>query len=497
MPRSRPFFGLTLAAVFALLFVLLYGGASLLGHYRGAVFSPALPFEAALPLYPQWAAVYLSLPLFLLYTALRLDWRGQWRLFVLLCGALACGCVCFLLLPAHLDFAAAPPADGRQGVLLQLAYAAGMRHNYFLSLHCAFACIAAGVLQQGLSVRARAAVWLYAAAVVYSTVAIHAHHIADAVAGCLLAVLLWRPLTHWAWRSEVLAAVARQRLWLDNQIRFARRHRRYAFISLLLYSRYPFSPRRARLLLAGYCFLQAYDDVMDGDRSTAVPPDVLADGLIAQWQTGRFSGSPVAAADNESDTAQELSALAQAFYTEWQRLPEARDEDVTALLHCMRADCLRAQQRRVLPQQEWQAQMHDTFRLSLDLLFAAFGSRLRAAEVPELVQALAWCSAMRDWDEDMAAGIINLPAELWHKAGLPPPNPPPMSAADGRQISSNPIVAAWLAAQKQQTMQVLDALSDRLPEIRRCHGKPAAALVRLFARSVARFAQTRYVRRFG
>ena len=97
---------------------------------------------------------------------------------------------------------------------------------------------------------------------------------------------------------------------------------------------------------------------------------------------------------------------------------------------------------------------------------------------------------MRDWDADLACGIINIPAEVWHAARLAP------DERNGRVASQNPAVAAWLARQKQHAEQDLRDLFFRLPQIKR-QDPSVAKIVRLFARSVRRFAEKRYHKRFG
>ena len=64
------------------------------------------------------------------------------------------------------------------------------------------------------------------------------------------------------------------------------------------------------------------------------------------------------------------------------------------------------------------------------------------------------------------------------------------------QLSQNPAVAAWLARQKQHAEQDLRDLFFRLPQIKR-QDPAAAKIIRLFARSVRRFAEKRYPKRFG
>jgi len=516
-----------LILLFTLLFILLFGGSSCLAAYRNP--APALALNSAVPLIPATAWLYLSLPLFLVCAARRLNIAAQWRFFLLLTGELVVASIAFQLYPVHVRFMQPENPQGAGQTLLRLAHTIGMSHNYLPSLHCAFATSAAALLHRHVSRPARAVIWLYAAAINISTLTIHAHHWLDLVAGNLLVLLLWQPIRRLA--RATLPGYQTHLLWLHNQARFARRHPRYALVSLILYSQYPFHPKRSKLMIAGYCFLQAYDDIMDGDRplngslktsatktnaadcgtaSHALTPPQHAAQIIRQWQSyaqpaqrqpenrhGAFQAAANSAADMRqpeipSKPLSDLPRLACLFNRQLARLPayaEAHAE-VARLLRLMQADAVRAPARLLYPQARLQRHMRQTFASSLNLLFCAQQCATRAKHVPELVRALAWCSAMRDWDADLACGIINIPAEVWHAARLAP------DERNGRVVSQNPAVAAWLAQQKQHAEQDLRDLFFRLPQIKR-QDPAAAKIIRLFARSVWRFAEKRYPKRFG
>lgn len=488
MMQQRPYFAYVLASILTLLFIIFYGGSSWLNSlFIRHTFSPALTFEHHFPLYPQWSLVYLSLPFVMLWATHQLDWQAQWRWFVLLCGELLLACVFFLALPIHLSFDAPPNNNPFWGFWLHLAHSAGMQHNYLPSLHCAFVLSTVLVLRHKVNKITQSGLWLYALLVSFSTFAIHAHHLADIIAGWLLVFILWQPMHSIAHRTMNLAT--QQYWWLNNQIQFMRRHRRYAWISVILYTQYIFSPKRAQLLISGYCFLQAYDDIMDGDRIlSSYPTTQCADILIDAWQRQDFSAN-----DNEPLVA-ELLVLAQYFHANLRQLSAFNEawEDVLILLEKMKYDSIRANEYRLLSQTELNEQMYGTFNASLNMLFYAFQSHLRANDVPELVKILTWCSTMRDWDADLSVGIINIPAQQWQATGLPKPCYP----LDGFAISKNPIIATWLANEKKLAEQQIAQLLFRLPEIQRQYGKAAYQIVKLFTHSVAQFAHKRYPQRF-
>jgi hypothetical protein len=87
-----------------------------------------------------------------------------------------------------------------------------------------------------------------------------------------------------------------------------------------------------------------------------------------------------------------------------------------------------------------------TFRLSLDLTLIAAGSNLRAEDAPELVEALSWCSPVRDLREDLAKGLINIPAEVL--AGVP-------GIEETNALLASEPVRAWLRAEHGRAVRRL------------------------------------------
>ena len=420
LPHPRCFF-FALAALFALLFLTGYGGSNLIAAYIPWHISPALPFESAIPFLPAWSAVYLTVPLLLAASVRWADWRETWALFAVLTAELAAACPFFILLPVQTAY---PPrlAEGFWQPWFALADHLSMAHNHLPSLHAAFACTAALAAWRHSAARfALIAPW--AAAVVASTLLIHEHHLFDLVCGALLAAAVWHTVGPWARRPDILRRVSAEWQMLLEQAAFARRHRRYAFISLILAAYRLRHPARGGLLVSGYCFLQAFDDLMDGDRQTARTADEEARRLIREWRHGRF---------DENDPYSRLAAdfrgrlkTSEASFCEAKTDIEGLDEAkanakhpgktetalpaaaarfaltrTLGLLHTMHLDRLRAERAQLWTEAEIAAQHRRTFTRSLDLLLAALGSSVRGRDLPELVDALGWCSTMRDLPEE-------------------------------------------------------------------------------------------------
>lgn len=502
-PRDAAF-ALTLSALFALLFAAVYGGANLLAEAVPWRVRPALAFEAAIPFLPAAATVYLSLPLLLVCCALRADRRGAWTLFAVLCAELLAAAPFFVLLPVETAWPLRVAAGVWRPFFL-LADALSLPRNHFPSLHTAFACTAAWFAwRQKFPRRAWLGAW--AAAVVASTLLIREHHLADLAGGLLLTLAACR------WAPPRAAAVFRRAeteylLW-HEQAAFARRHRRYALISLVLALYRLRRPKRGGLMAAGYCFLQAFDELMDGDRPSEKPPAAEAARLIGEWQRSAFYPR-----DRYSRLAAHFRDRLNAVLP-----PETAAEAVfqtASLLHTMRRDRLRAERAELWTAAEIAAQHRATFCGSLDLLFAAAGASARSRDLPELADALGWCSTMRDLREDLAAGIVNIPMEIWQAAGWPCAavhteadggfqtasiKPNGVQTQDGRHpafqtasaaaaaLSASPVMRRWIRAERRRALALLDALDQRaaaLPD-------PAARrIARLFARSVRGFADKR------
>jgi len=112
-----------LILLFTPLFILLFGGSSYLAAYRNP--APALVLNSTVPLIPATAWLYLSLPLFLVCAARRLNIAAQWRFFLLLTGELVVASIAFQLYPVHVRFMQPENPQGAGQTLLRLAHTIG------------------------------------------------------------------------------------------------------------------------------------------------------------------------------------------------------------------------------------------------------------------------------------------------------------------------------------------------------------------------------------
>ncbi len=475
LPYSRVF-GISLALLFALLFLVLYGASSVISAWIPWRIHPALPEEAYLPLLPNWSLIYLSMPLMLFLCVVKLNWMAQWTLFIALLVQLLTACIFFLLLPVELVFST-PQVNGWIKPWFEFATALSMPRNHLPSLHVAFAVTSAIALHPVVRPLQRCMIWLWAILIVASTVLIHEHHLLDVVAGVLLAWNVWRRIPAWATQHNVLQRVRLEWLWCCNQWAFARRHRRYGLISLMIMSYRLYYPQRGTLLLSGYCFLQAVDDIMDGDRSYPSSPTAMADALISAWRQQHFHPD------------EDLMLMAADCHQRLKCLENgAKATDYLAeLINVMHKDYQRAEARAIWTQAALAGQHQATFTLSLDLLLVALESATSAKAVPELVCVLIWCSVMRDLREDIGAGIINIPQSLWQQL-VPLTENVPVSDEWLQQMP----LQQWMRSEQQQAMRQLDILEEKLSNTR--FDKAGHIIVCLFTRSVRRFAEKRFYR---
>jgi phytoene/squalene synthetase len=470
LPRGLDAFGGALFAVgFALLFLLLYGGASVLSAFVPWRVPVALPFEASLPFVPEMAAVYLSMNVLLGAAPFLLRrWREMWTLFAVLATQTAIGAFFFLLLPVETSFPERS-ADGLAGGVLRIADAVNLERNFLPSLHVAFAVTMVWAYAPKLGRFGRTVVALWAGAIIASTVLIHEHHLLDVLTGIALPLIIIPLVASRARRTRVQRAVEVELLCLWNFALFSRRHIRYAWIALILLAVSLPRWRQRRVLRTGFCFLQWVDDLLDGDRPSAREPLEVVEGLIPLLES------------RDSDAGQgapPLHRLAHAFARDLGAVGgEPALAEAIALLKVMQQD-----RRRVLQSTLWDAEAlrhHHrlTFTLSLDLLLTATRAEVRAEDVPELIDAFGWCSTVRDLKEDLHAGLVNLPREVVEAAGTP---------LEFRALMETEAVQRWLREERERAGELLAATTRRLEAL---EGKKGVGILRIFHRSIGKYAR--------
>ncbi|MEP6732308.1 MAG: hypothetical protein ABJE10_16805 [bacterium] len=250
-------------------------------------------------------------------------------------------------------------------------------------------------------------------------------------------------------------------------LRFSLRHRRYLAIALALYGQSIRKWKETRIARYGFCFLQLFDDIMDGDRPTSVAADVVAGRTIAAWANDDF---------HDDDP---LSRLGAAFSAELETLPllpgDHPRQDVLALLRLMRTDARRIAHGNALAEAQIKAQLRNTFHHSLNIMLISTRVHTRARDVPDLVELMGWRSVTRDLDEDLQKGLVNIPADVVTR----------VQASGGKLTSRHPEVQRWLIEERlavrahvDRSALTLEALTTDDPR--------AARLLGVFHRSIER-----------
>jgi fatty acid desaturase len=482
LPRGLDAWAAVLCTLaFLLLFGLLYGGASLLSAAVPWRISVALPIERSIPFLPAAAAVYLSTLPFLALAPFVLRRRSELvPLFTAMVAATAVAAVFFLLLPVEPAYPARH-AEGAAGAVFAVADALNLERNELPSLHVALVLCAALAYRRRLGRAAALPLFAWVAAIAASTLLMHEHHLADLAAGTALAAGCWRLAARGARRPAVVEAVDVELLCLREMVRFARRHRRYGWIALSLLAASLPRWRRRRVLRTGYCCLQLVDDLLDGDRASEREPLERVDEVVAAIGSGEFGDD-------------DLMRLARAFAGDLRAAGgEAAVAEAVELIREMQVD-----RRRVLAgvaggpaaaaldTAALRRHQRRTFARSVDLMLIAGGAELRAADVPELIEAFGWCSTMRDLREDLAAGLVNVPREVLAAAAAED-----ASASDPEALLASAAARRWLGEELARAERHLAATDHRLAALR---GRRGARVLRRFARSIRGFVGRRFPR---
>jgi hypothetical protein len=372
-------------------------------------------------------------------------------LFVALTAETLVAAACFVLFPAELPTVTPAELHGALGLARTLA----MPRNALPSLHVAYALTVATALGE----RWRPAWLAWAAAIAASTVFTRQHWLLDVVGGAALGA--WGVTRMRAVDDRWIATAAAELQAAREALRIARRHRRYLGIALLLWGGSLGRWRARRAARLGYALLQSLDDLLDGDRPCPGDPRGIADTAIGVMTC------------QLPPTADPLAAA----YTRAIRPLAAPGEDpvatTVALVRVMIVDHERRMTRAVWDAERLRAQHRATFSGSLDLLLTAAGARLRARDVPALVEAFGPVSTLRDLDEDLAHGLCNVPAAVSAEA--------PASAA---HLQATEAGRTWLASERARCR---DALTRAHEELARADDPVGVRLLGVFARSMARY----------
>jgi len=475
LPRGRDASTVTLlTAAFTLIFIVFYGGASFVSGLVPYRIRIDFPFEAQIPFIPQVGIVYLSTLMILACAPFILRrFEELFPLFIVLCVQTIIGAVIFIVLPVEPGYPPREPTGPLLG-LFALADTLNLERNELPALHVAFAFAAAAAYQPKCSRWTGMAMWLWAAAIGISTLLMHEHHVLDMSAGILLAGVTMSAIYPWACRPARVDRAEIELICLREFARFARRHVRYIVICLALYRASLGRFRERRILRTGFCLLQSVDDLLDGDRPSEGEPLQVVDQLVMEIESQQFS-------DNS------LSRLAAAFVIDLENIRSGRDDpvdDAVELIRHMQIDRRRVLQGELMSEQQLCEHHRRTFSLSVDLMLLAAGGPLRAADVPALIDAFGWCSTMRDLEEDLSNGLVNIPREVIDRA-----RDQGVKNLSFHSLCISAPVRDWMKRELTHAEKLLDQADAQLNAAGSVEG---LTTLRMFARSIRG-----YVRRYS
>ncbi len=367
-----PAFRILLLLCFTLHFAVFFGSADLLigwVPYRLAMPAPTWSFL------PELAPLYLSMNLLFVVVFLKVKEEHLSPLFGSLCLQVVLAWPIFVLCPLEEIRLPFEPTSW----WFRAADFLNLNGNLLPSLHVSYALTCALFYPRLL-------VLVWSLGIAASTLFTYQHYPIDLLAGAGLGLLcsLWC-LT----RGRIFC------LCLGELLRCSFRHRRYALIACGLLAYLLTHRSRGWRALVGFCYLQRLDDLLDGHLVCQEEPELGARRQVQEWKSRTFS----------DDTLGRLAGELQRSL--------GQEELVIALIEEMIQDRIRVREHLLLEAGPLEEHLQRTFQLSLDLMLAASEAELTSLDVPGLTKLLAWCSLVRDLEEDLDLGLVNVPREIW------------------------------------------------------------------------------------
>lgn len=175
-------------------FLAVYGGSDWLTAHRAFRVPVHFAAELGIPFVPWMTVFYMSLyGLFVLAPFVLRTRRDFAAAVATMAVAIGASGVLFLLLPAQLAFA--PVREDQIGAwagIYRVADDLNLTYNLLPSLHVAFAVICVSIFAPRAPRSIKILLWLWAFLIAVSTILTHQHHVLDAAAGWLLAIVCVR-----------------------------------------------------------------------------------------------------------------------------------------------------------------------------------------------------------------------------------------------------------------------------------------------------------------
>jgi len=173
-------------SLLALLWIVVYGGASYLTSLHLYRVRLHLDIEQHMPFFPSAAIIYLSLfpmlwlSVFILQTRKRLKSFAKALAWLFIVSGIG-----FLLLPGE-DIRTRTVGTDFFGQIYHCADWMNMSNNYLPSLHVGMAILCARIYSRTALLKISVLTWLWATAIAFSTLLMHEHYLADVLTGGML-----------------------------------------------------------------------------------------------------------------------------------------------------------------------------------------------------------------------------------------------------------------------------------------------------------------------
>lgn len=164
----------------------------------------------------------------------------------------------------------------------------------------------------------------------------------------------------------------------------------------------------AKVFRASYFFCRNIDDVLDGDRRVDIDPESYVQNILGTMD-----------AEDGGPEIVELYRFAIKHLVDMAKEGEDPAQHFKRVINdAMLFDYQRSQTRRVLTEDELSRYYDDTFAPVMDLALMIAGSSQRSTDLPEAIATQGHIYTIRDLGDDLAKGIINIPAEELAKSEI-------------------------------------------------------------------------------
>jgi hypothetical protein len=248
---------------------------------------------------------------------------------------------------------------------------------------------------------------------------------------------------------------------------YSRRHLRYFTIGMFLYLPSLFAFKKLRGYRYGFCLLQYIDDLMDGDRVYEGDPLDVSANLKKQLETGIY----------QPNRCGVLAAMLFKNIEGSKVNPDELRQELLTLIDIMENDYKRRLQRKILNQNELSSILHGTFIHSINLLLLIWESPLRASDAPDLIESFTWVSSMRDLNDDLKNGIINIPDTVMNECLV-------KDSSNVTELLQDPAIIAWLNQRYESISQTFEDSNKKMDSLK---GTKGYFVLNIFNKSMVSF----------